>query len=339
MIRGIRIGLTMGDPAGVGPELCLAALQDIEENDGPCIPVVFGDATILQRVAAKLGLVLPVLDVLSISDVQKRLTIEGPTLIDVKSLVDPDFRPGTVSAATGDAAFSYLDHAIACAQAGTIDGIVTAPLHKEALAMAGHDFPGHTEILADRTGTDRYCMMLTSREITCSLVTTHIGLNEVCTSISTSKIVEVARLTCQAMGRMLGREPRLAICGLNPHAGENGLFGANEERDIIQPAIAELAGEGIQAIGPLPADTAFIPAIRAKVDAYICMYHDQGLIPLKTLAFDEAVNVTLGLPFVRTSVDHGTALDIAWTGQVNTRSMLEAVLLAAKMSAAAPPRV
>jgi 4-hydroxythreonine-4-phosphate dehydrogenase len=186
--------------------------------------------------------------------------------------------------------------------------------------------------LADRTKTDRYCMMLTSEEVTCSLVTVHVGLCDVPRLLSVERIVEVIELTDAAMRAARGRPARLTVCGLNPHAGEHGLFGNGEEERLIGPAIAIAQQRGIDVDGPLPPDTAFLPAKRHVTDAYVCMYHDQGLIPLKALAFDSAINVTLGLPFVRTSVDHGTALDIAWQGKASLTSMLHAVEWAARLA-------
>jgi len=240
--------------------------------------------------------------------------------------------PGKVSAACGRAAYTYVTSAIDEALAGRIDAIATGPLHKEALHAAGVPFPGHTEILAARTNSDRVCMMLTSDAITCSLVTVHIGYREVPGLLTRERILETIDLTANAMRQLRGREPRLLVCGLNPHAGEHGLFGAGEEENEIAPAIAEARARGLDVTGPLPPDTAFLPKYRMTADAYVCMYHDQGLIPLKALAFEEAVNVTLGLPIIRTSVDHGTAFDIAWRGEADVSSFIKAVELAAKLT-------
>ena len=214
---------------------------------------------------------------------------------------------------------------------GRIDAIATAPLNKESLHAAGVPFPGHTEILASRTNAPRNCMMLTSEAITCSLVTVHVGYRDVPALLTTESIRDTIELTAEAMRRIRGRAPRLLVCGLNPHAGEHGLFGNGEEERIIAPAIEDARALGIDVRGPLPPDTAFLPKYRAACDAYVCMYHDQGLIPLKALAFEEAVNVTLGLPIVRTSVDHGTAFDIAWKGIADASSFVRAVKLATKL--------
>ena len=225
----------------------------------------------------------------------------------------------------------YVTSAIDACLAGKVDAVVTCPANKEAMQAAGVTHPGHTEIFAERTKTENFCMAFISDTISCSLVTVHVGYHEVPSLLTTDRIYEVISLTRQAHQKLLGKEPRLAVCGLNPHAGENGLFGNREEETIIVPAIEKARGEGADIIGPLPPDTAFTQNRRESVDAYICMYHDQALIPVKALAFDQAVNVTLGLPIVRTSVDHGTALDIAWQGKADPSSLKAAVRLAARM--------
>jgi 4-hydroxythreonine-4-phosphate dehydrogenase len=310
-----RIAITMGDPAGVGPELCLKLLAD-ERLRAACRPIIFGDASVLDRVARQLGWPLP-----------ERGLIRDLLRIDADSVV-----PGHVSATCGRAAYQYVTAAIDAALAGEVNAIATGPIHKQALHAAGIPFPGHTEILADMTKSPRTCMMLTSDAITCSLVTVHVGYREVPALLTRERIRDTIELTAAAMERLRGRKPRLTVCGLNPHAGEHGLFGQGEEEAIIAPAIAETSARGIDATGPLPPDTAFLPKYRQQTDAYVCMYHDQGLIPLKALAFEEAVNVTLGLPIVRTSVDHGTAFDIAWKGIADVSSFVRAVQLAARLA-------
>ena len=305
----------MGDPAGVGPELCLRLLVD-EYVREYCVPVVFGDAGILDRVADHLG--WPQTDPRDVID----LNCEPASGVE----------PGKVSAACGAAAYRYFTFAIDEALAGRVDAIATCPINKESLHAAGFPFPGHTEILATRTNAERSCMMLTSPEITCSLVTVHVGYREVPALLTTERILDTIELTAAAMERIRGQKPRLLVCGLNPHAGEHGLFGDREEERFIVPAIEAARTKGIDVTGPLPPDTAFLPKYRKATDAYICMYHDQGLIPLKALAFEEAVNVTLGLPIVRTSVDHGTAFDIAWQGIADVSSLIHAVRLAAKLA-------
>jgi 4-phospho-D-threonate 3-dehydrogenase / 4-phospho-D-erythronate 3-dehydrogenase len=212
--------------------------------------------------------------------------------------------------------------------------VTTAPLHKEALRAAGVAFPGHTEIYAQRTGASRACMMLTCPQITCSFVTVHVGYRDVPGLLSVARVLDVIELTAEFVRQTCSRNPKLVVCGLNPHAGEHGIFGEREEERFILPAIDAARSAGMSIEGPLPPDTAFLPARRQSTDAFICMYHDQGHIPLKMLAFDEAVNVTLGLPIIRTSVDHGTALDIAWQGRANPNSLFEAVRLAADLATA-----
>src|SRR5262249_49228723 len=310
-----RIAVTMGDPAGIGPELCLELLADWPEwNDAA--PVVYGDTGVLRRVARHLGWPEP--DPASIRDL---------------AAIDADaVEPGKVSATCGAAAYRYFTQAIDDALAGRVAAITTAPINKESLHAAGFPFPGHTEILASRTNAERSCMILTSDAITCSLVTVHVGYREVPGLLTVERILDTIELTAAAMERMRGRKPRLLVCGLNPHAGEHGLFGDCEEERIIVPAIAAARAKGIDIDGPLPPDTAFLPKYRKAADAYVCMYHDQGLIPLKALAFEDAVNVTLGLPIVRTSVDHGTAFDIAWQGVADPSSLFQAVKLAARLA-------
>lgn len=329
-----RIGMTMGDPAGVGPEICLQAANHPAVLDA-CQPVIFGDFPLLERVAERCNLPLPQ-QVVESPDALAGARPE-PTILHLDGLVAGEVLPGDVNAATGHAAYRYVDAAIDAALAGQIEAIATGPIHKEAWQAAGVPFPGHTEILASKTGCPNACMMLTAPEITCSLVTTHIGYHEVPSELSVERVLEVIELSHQAMLLMRGFEPRLAVCGLNPHAGEHGLFGNREEERIILPAIQRAQAKGIQVEGPLPPDTAFVASRRRVTDCYVCMYHDQGLIPLKALAFDEAVNVTLGLPIVRTSVDHGTALDIAWQGQASYSSMLAAIFLAVKLCQSPQP--
>jgi 4-hydroxythreonine-4-phosphate dehydrogenase len=309
------IAVTMGDPAGIGPELCLRLLQN-EAISELCTPVIYGDLSVLQRVSMLLSLPCDP------SRVRDLRCLDGNLVI-----------PGRLSAQCGDAAFQYVIAGIQAGLAGEVAAVATAPLNKEAMHAAGHKYPGHTEIFAERMSAARSCMMLTSPELTCTFATVHVGLCDVPGLLSVQRVLDVIELTADAMRRIRGREPRLVVCGLNPHAGENGLFGQREEERFIIPAIEAARAKGIHLEGPLPPDTAFLAWRRQTTDAFICMYHDQGHIPLKALAFDSAINTTLGLPVVRTSVDHGTAFDIAWQGKANPNSLFEAVLLAAKMSA------
>jgi 4-hydroxythreonine-4-phosphate dehydrogenase len=323
----------MGDPAGVGPELCLRLLERPVPR-GRGVPVVFGDVGVLRRVAKRLGRPFraPVIALRDWPDADRMLS--EPFVVDLRQIAARSVRPGRVAAACGEAAYRYVIAAIDAARAGEVAAVATGPLNKEALHAAGHLYPGHTEIFAERLAAARWCMMLTARDITCSLVTTHAGYAEVPALLTRGRILEVIQLTAEGMRRLRRRKPRLAVCALNPHAGEHGLFGRREEERLIAPAVEAARRSGVTVEGPLPPDTAFTLARRRVTDAYVCMYHDQALIPLKALAFDRAVNVTLGLSIVRTSVDHGTAYDIAWQGKADPGSLLEAVRLADRLSAA-----
>ncbi len=336
MTRQPMIAVTMGDPAGVGPELCLRLLAN-EALRTLCLPVVLGDVRVLQAVAERCQLPPPRTVVPRDWFARHGRTLSEPTVVDFARIQPGDFLPAQVSAVAGAAAYAYIEAALQAALARQVEGVCTAPIHKEALAAAGINFPGHTEIFTTLTHTSKACMMLTSAQITCALVTAHVGYRDVPGLLSVERITDVIDLTVAAMRRLRGREPRLALCGLNPHAGEHGLFGAGEEERLLVPAVEAARARGIQIDGPLPPDTAFLPWRRQQTDAYICMYHDQGLIPLKALAFDEAINITLGLPIVRTSVDHGTAFDIAWQGKASPTSLYEAVKLAARLAGEAPP--
>ena len=326
-----RIGITMGDPAGVGPEIALRLLGQPLGVD--YLSVVFGDAAVLKAAGQRLNLPLNGQVVTHEQWLGCGQRVDEPTIIDMSQITDMNsLAIGEVSASSGRASYRYVEAAIESALAGKIDALTTGPIHKEALNLAGIDLPGHTEILIERTKVKRACMMLTSDQITCSLVTTHVGLREVPSLLTQDRIEGVIQLSHDALSRLRGHDPQLVICGLNPHAGEHGLFGDGEEEAVIRPAADAARSRGIQIVGPLPPDTAFLPQLRAKTDGYICMYHDQGLIPVKALAFDTAVNVTLGLPIVRTSVDHGTAFDIAWQGKADITSLVHAVRLAIRLS-------
>jgi 4-hydroxythreonine-4-phosphate dehydrogenase len=323
------LAVTMGDPAGIGPEVCLKAIG--RWTDSTLAPIVFGDAGVFQRLAKASGLTVP-----PVSDsLEQAINLAGSAgaaVFHIESLSD-DFQPRVVSAATGRAAYCYIVKAIEAALAGRASAIVTGPIHKEALRDAGIPYPGHTEIFEALTHAPRACMMLTSDALTCSFVTTHVGLCDVPGLISTRRVLDVLELTDEGMRKILGRSPRLAVCGLNPHAGESGLFGRREEELLITPAVEQARRLGLDVEGPLPPDTAFLAARRQRTDAFVCMYHDQGHIPLKALSFETAVNTTLGLPVVRTSVDHGTALDIAWQAfNADETSMLQAMRLASKLA-------
>ncbi len=326
-----RVAVTMGDPAGVGPELCLRLLAD-RGIAGECPTFVFGDASVLRRVAAKTG--LPFTATVLERDAWPAAApdLRGPCVLDF-ALLDADaVVPGKTSAACGEAAYRYVTAAIQAGLRGEVGAVCTGPLNKEALHAAGHKFPGHTEIFAEQMRAPRSCMMQYSEAITCSFATTHVGYAEVPALLTRERILDVIELTAAALQRIRGRTPKLLVCGLNPHAGEGGLFGDREEERIIAPAISEARARGLDVTGPVPPDTAFTPARRREFDAVVCMYHDQGHIPVKMIAFDSAVNTTLGLPVPRTSVDHGTAFDIAWRGVANPGSLFAAVRLAAKLA-------
>lgn len=327
------IAVTMGDPAGVGPEVCLQLLANDAVREF-ATPVVFGDARLLARCARQTGLPPPKRIISEIEWAENCGGIGEPAVLDLFGFDAGDFSPGIVSAKTGAAGYRYVEKSIEAALARQVAAVATAPLNKEALRAAGITHPGHTEIFADKTGVERFCMFQYSDEVRASFVTVHCGYHEVPGLLSVERILDVIDLTADAMRRIRGSKPRIAVLGLNPHAGEHGLFGNREEERIIIPAIEAAREMDIMIEGPLPPDTAFLPAKRRSTDAFICMYHDQGHIPLKALAFDTAVNTTLGLPIIRTSVDHGTACDIAWQGKASGSSLVEAVRLAARLSQA-----
>ncbi len=322
------IAVTMGDAAGVGPELCLLLVTERRITD-ICVPVIFGDYSVLKDIVGEKELSFPVI---TYSDwCNGDIPQDRAILVDCEQLADSKVIPGKVSAECGQAAYVYINRAIDAALSGEVCAVVTAPIHKESFKLAGVNYPGHTEIFAERAGTGKTCMMLTSEKLTVSLVTTHIGYGDVVAALTSKRIFEVIELTVMAMEKMRQKKsPRIIVCALNPHAGEHGLFGNGEEEKIIIPAIERAKAVGINIDGPFPPDTAFVPSLMADVDAVVCMYHDQGLIPFKMAAFDSGVNITLGLKIVRTSVDHGTAFDIVRQNKVNPKSMFEAVGLGVK---------
>jgi len=323
----LPVGLTLGDAAGIGPEIvvkaCAAGL--------PAPTVVYGDAGALRREAARLGARLEVVAIDTPAQARHR---PGTIEVVARSPALPaDLPLGRVSAAAGRCAYDSLCAAIDDAQAGRIRAIVTAPLNKESLHAAGLDYPGHTEILAERSGTRDFAMMLANEELRVLLATIHIALAEVPARITPqaeARAIRLADLACRQMG--IAR-PRVAVAGLNPHAGENGRFG-REDLDVIAPAIEQARAAGIDASGPWPGDTVFMRARRGEFDIVVAQYHDQGLIPVKYLGIDQGVNVTVGLPFVRTSVDHGTAFDIAGRGIADPASLRAAHALALAMTPA-----
>lgn len=328
------IGITLGDAAGIGPEIIVKALAD-PSIYAVCRPLVIGDRKALVRMIDLLGLSLTVQPVqLAGSALFRPGTID---CIDL-DLLPPDLPFGKLSVQAGDAAFRYLEKAIALALSGEITAICTAPLNKEALHLSGHLYPGHTEILAEFTGTQDYIMMLASATLKVALVTIHTGLIAAVRSITPEKVYRTIFLTDTALRRMGFARPRIAVCGINPHAGENGLFGDREEEEKIVPAIQQAAGQGLEVTGPYPADTVFYRAVRGEFDGVVAMLHDQGLIPIKTLGIETGVNITIGLPFIRTSVDHGTAFDIAGKGIADAADMKLAIGQAAELSKSLPER-
>lgn len=330
------LGLTMGDPAGIGPEICLRALREPAVL-AECVPVLFGDAGVLRLVESKLNPAPQIPVSVSPMEFEKMRVVDQPLIVDCGAADAKKIQPGKILAENGRAAYIYIEQAIGAALAGKTTGVVTAPIHKESLNLAGVKFPGQTEIFTALTGAKRSCMMLYSDKLTVSMATTHIGYYEVPKKISIERLLNVIELTAEAMRRMRKREPRLGVCGLNPHAGEHGLFGNHEEEKFVAPAVAEARRKGIDAHGPLVPDAAFTANVRKKFDAIVTLYHDQGHIPFKMLAFDTGVNTTLGLPIIRTSVDHGTAFDIAWQGKADPTSLFSAIHLAAGLSAKQSP--
>lgn len=326
----LPIGITMGDAAGIGPELIVSLFA--QGLDHPA--VVYGDQGAIER-AIRLRKLEHVLQVVADSpnEPHHEGTTHGTIVVRNRSLPLPDALPyGQISAAAGRGAYEYLCHSIDDAQAHKLRAIVTAPLNKEAMQAAGIDAPGHTEILAERTRTTDFAMMLANRELRVLLVTIHIALADVPKHINKHTVLRSIRLAHKACVQEGITQPRIAVAGLNPHAGENGRFGT-EEQTAITPAIQAALKEGINASGPWPGDTIFMRARKGEYDIVVAQYHDQGLIPVKYLGVEQGVNVTVGLPFVRTSVDHGTAFDIAGKGIADASSLREAFDAALRMSA------
>jgi len=316
----------MGDPSGVGPEIIALALED-ETFSGNCL--VIGDIERLKAGARKAGSTTRY----KVVDSPCRAGKDRKVPVLHVGLADPSIPFGQLSARSGQCAYECVIKAIDLAMEGSVDAIVTAPLNKESIQLAGHMYPGHTEILADRTGATDTVMMLAAGAMRVLHVTTHIPLSQVPGTISTERILRVLELGNEALGKMGVQNPLFAVAGLNPHAGEGSIFGDEEER-IIAPAIGLALKKGIRVEGPIPPDVVFLKMHRGKYDAIVAMYHDQGHIPLKLLAFEAGVNVSLGLPIIRTSVDHGTAFDIAGKGLADPGSLVEALRLAASMAGA-----
>ncbi|MEF7562834.1 4-hydroxythreonine-4-phosphate dehydrogenase PdxA [Bacillus infantis] len=324
------VGITMGDAAGVGPEIILKTLAD-QEIYQICNPLVIGDRKILERAKGF---------------VNSQLTIETVNEQDLEGLdyqlgtvycLDLDLLPadlpvGQVSPEAGHAAFEFVRTAIELAEQKKIAAICTAPLNKEAMQKGGHKYPGHTEILADLTNTQDYCMMLSAPNLKVIHVTTHVGILDAVKMINPERVYHVIKLAHETLTKAGIDSPKIAVCGINPHAGENGLFGYGEEEEKVIPGVEKAQAEGINAIGPLPADTLFFRAVRGDFDIVVAMYHDQGHGPVKVLGLDAGVNITVGLPIIRTSVDHGTAFDIAGKGIADEKSLVEAMRQAVELA-------
>lgn len=308
------IAITMGDASGVGPEIVLRrhAAGQLPDN-----VVVYGDSSILRAGARLLGL---------------EASLTGLHLVDCGLLSETEHRPGQLDRASGAAAREYVVRATRDALRGAVSAVVTLPMNKEATQLSDPGFVGHTELIAAECSTTRFSMMLTAGDLAVTHVSTHVSLTEAIRRVSVSRVREVIQLTHDTLSRFLD-QPRIAVCGLNPHAGEHGLFGT-EDAEHIAPAVADAVRAGIDASGPHPADTVFHQAVHRRLyDGIVCMYHDQGHAPMKLLAFETGVNVTIGLPIVRTSVDHGTAFDIAWSGTAFTESLDHALRWAQRLSA------
>ena len=324
------LALTMGDPAGIGPEIIVKALTHAVVYE-QCRPLVIGDRRMLAQAAQWTGCRAHF--ELVTAPAQGAYQSGTITLLDRANADPAQIALGRVSAAAGAAAVDYVIQACDLAMAGTVDGVVTAPLNKEAMHLAGFNYAGHTELLADRTGAKRVSMLLTGPKLRVVHVSTHVALAEAIRRVTPERVdevIELAYTSCVALGIA---QPRIAVAGLNPHASEGGLFGEEEAR-MVQPGIEQARRRGRNVSDPQPPDTVFLRAVKGEFDIVVAMYHDQGHIPMKLLAFDSGVNVSIGLPIIRTSVDHGTAFDIAGTGKASEESMLAAIDVAVKMAAA-----
>lgn len=311
MSKKPKIGITMGDPNGVGPEVVAKALYhpDVAEL---CEIVVFGNTKIIEKAANDSSLSIKI----------NECSEFGPE----------DLKPGAIDKKAGQASLDYINTAVKSAMANEIDAIVTAPISKESTHLAGSKYPGHTEMLKDLTGASEAVMMFEGQKFKVMLVTIHEALADVPSLITKDRVMSTIKITQDALTNLFKiDQPKIVACGLNPHAGESGAFG-REEIDHIIPALQEARDHGINIDGPLPADTLFYYANQGRWDAVIAMYHDQGLIPFKMISFNDGVNITLGLPIIRTSPDHGTAFDIAWQGKADPSSMVEAIKVASRLA-------
>ncbi len=326
MNESLRLLFTMGDVAGIGPEIIARAWPELNVI---CRPVVVGDPGWLDKALTLVKGRARVRPIWNLGEVEP--SIEVIPCLCGSSQDLSQVSPGQVSAQAGKAAYDFLCKAIDLTMSGHAVGIVTAPLHKEGLRAAGLPYPGHTEILAERTGTSRFGMMLFGDGLGVVHVTLHMALRDVFRHLSMETVLDKIRMLDKILTRLLGRSPRIAVAALNPHASDGGLFG-HEEATIIQPAVAAARSEGIEATGPLPSDTLFVRAHRGEFDGVVAMYHDQGHIALKLLSGLRAVNISVGLPLIRTSVAHGTGYDIAGRGVADPTSLIEAARIAVRLA-------
>lgn len=332
MSRKPIVAVTMGDPAGVGPEVILKALSH-QAVGRACNPLILGDWGVLQRVRAKSKRLPKLISWQSGMPLLPLLRGSGGFVVcPLSTLRENESRPGRPVKAGGHAAYRYITVAARLALSSVADAIATAPISKSILIDAGYNYPGHTELLAELSRTPECRMMLIGKKLRVVLVTGHVGYTKVVRSLTCDGIRTTLDLTHRALKNSFGiSRPRIAVAALNPHGGEEGIFGS-EEKEIIVPGVQAAKRKGIPAFGPFPADSLFHKAARGEYDAVVCMYHDQGLIPLKLHHFFGGVALTLGPPFIRTSVDHGTAYDIAGSGRADETSMVQAILLAAELA-------
>ncbi len=315
----------MGDPAGIGPEIIAKAFSNPEVRKA-CLPIIIGSYNILEEAFRVSGQVFRINVVTSAE--QAETSTVGMNLIEAGTL--SGFERNRPTAEGGKAAVDCIEKAVDLALRKEVDAVVTAPISKEALKMSGYPWPGHTEMIAEMCGTRDYAMMLSGSPLRVILVTIHTALKNVSGLIRKESVLRTIRLAKKACDMLGLSDPKIAVAGLNPHAGESGIFGTEEIEEIV-PAVEDAKKEGLPVSGPYPPDTIFHKAYRGEVDIIVCMYHDQGLIPLKMICFDTGVNVTVGLPIIRTSPDHGTAYDIAWKGLARPSSMIEAIRLASQL--------
>ncbi len=327
------LALTMGDPAGIGPEIIVKALAQ-QRIWRVCRPVVVGSLPILKRTAAALNIPMTPVRIRGHDDTGTMKVIKRGTLPIFDPFVPPlkRFRQREPSAISGAAAVQCIETAVEWARMGCARGMVTAPINKKAIQLAGHAYPGHTEMLASLTGSKEVGMMILGGPLKILFATTHLAIRDLSHAITKGRVTRAIRLAHRGLRAFFDiRHPRIGVAGLNPHAGETGLFG-HEEIRVITPAVKQARASRIRCSGPHPADTLFGKAMRGEYDGIVAMYHDQGLVALKTVAFGHCVNLTVGLPFIRTSVDHGTAYDIVGKGKADPSSLIEAITLAARLA-------